>query len=159
MPFNLKQFNKTEYQLRTADVKITTPALMSFFSEGDDPVWKVRGLTAAELALAEESILSKQTVFDVIKEAVKLNNSDKITELGNLLGNTTDLPKAVKKRIEHLVLGSIDPVIDTREAVILQQNFPVEFMELSNKILELTGQGAEIKKSLNSGEPDLSETL
>ena len=64
-----------------------------------------------------------------------------------MLGGTMSVPVDTQKRILHLVKGSVDPKIDESVAVKLSETFPIEFLVLTNKILELTGLGqTAIKK-------------
>jgi hypothetical protein len=66
------------------------------------------------------------------------------------------VPDDVAKRIEHLVLGSVDPVCTPDLAVRLCETYPVEFYQLTTKILELTGKGQEPGKSKRSGKTAMS---
>jgi hypothetical protein len=56
-----------------------------------------------------------------------------------------------------LVIGSVDPRIELETAIKLCKVFPVEFMQLTNKITVLTGQGSVPGKPRSSGDSPPSE--
>lgn len=107
--------------------------------------WIVRGLTACEIAQANDFADNNENL-NIIATAL-ISKPEKIEAIKKLVGVLDDdTPKDFAKRLYRLVLCSVDPVIDTHEAVIFSQAFPIEFQLLTNKILELTGQGMDIKK-------------
>jgi hypothetical protein len=67
-----------------------------------------------------------------------------------ILGIGTDTPPDLVKRLEHLVFGSVAPEIDREIAVRLFAAYPVVAYQLTNKILELTGLGADPGKAPHS---------
>jgi len=147
MAFNSTKFMKQEFQPRTEAVEV--PALSAWFDKSDDgePVscaWKVRGLTASELAKIFEAS-NKAKNFDSIVQAIASSKA-KIDELKEVLGIGNDVPADVMKRLEQLTLGSVEPEIDTSVAVKLAEKFPIEFYMLTNKITVLTGLGMDVKK-------------
>ena len=146
MAFDLAQFEKAKFSTRQEGVQL--PALAAFFAKDEEPEWTVRGLTHAELAKAEESIVSSKDI-EALVTALTGQSKEKADAITGLLGvSGDDVPKETKKRIEHLVMGSVDPVIDLPVAVKLADCFPIEFGMISNKIMILTGQGklqAEVK--------------
>jgi hypothetical protein len=146
MAFDLNRFEATAFHDRTEAVPV--PALAAFFGKKEDPLWTVRGLSHAELAQAEESITRGQDVEAVVT-ALTGKSKDKAEAITGLLGVTgNEVPRETKKRMELLVLGSVDPEVSLSVAVKLSQAYPIEFGQLTNKILQLTGQGkvqAEVK--------------
>lgn len=146
MGFNLQHFDQADFNAREEDVPV--PALAAFFEEGVDPLWRVRGLTHSELAMAEESVGRDKNVQAVI-DAMSSTGKEKAAAIKELLGIATDVPRETKKRMEMLVMGSVDPVVELSHAVKLSDAFPIEFGQLTNKILQLTGAGkvhAEVKQ-------------
>jgi len=126
--------------------------LADFF--GDEKAeWTVRGLTAAELARcneAAESGKNLQSIIDAISSGAK---AEAIRKLAGVPGK--EVPSDISRRIQMLVEGSVSPSLDedSREvAVKLAESFPTLFYQLTNKILTLTGQGAEQGKRRPSGE-------
>jgi len=148
MPFDTRQFNRTVFEPRTGEVLV--PSLQPWFSE-DDPLWVVRGMTASELARANEAVKTQGNV-DAILQALA-SNKDKIEELRDAIGVASEkVPGEIIRRLNQLTTCSVEPTIDHPTAVKLAETFPIEFYQLTNKITELTGLGMDVKKPLPSGE-------
>jgi len=75
-----------------------------------------------------------------------VNKQDQANAIRQALGLSGETPGEVAKRLEMLVSGSVAPKIELSAAVKLAEAFPIEFLLLTNKISELTGQGADIVK-------------
>ena len=150
MGFNVTKFTKQKFEHRTDDVEV--PALEAWFdlpeveegAEKPSCLWRVRGLMGSEFARMMDSA-NKEANLTAIIEAISDNNS-KVQELREAIGVGDDTPANLKKRLQQLVLGSVDPKIDDAIAVKLATNFPIEFYTLTNRITELTGLGLDIKK-------------
>jgi hypothetical protein len=52
-----------------------------------------------------------------------------------------------------MVAGSVEPACSMELAVRLAEHYPVIFFQLSNRILELTGQGSDAEKKPPSSGP------
>ena len=152
MTFDANKFKSASLRLREEDVPV--PALASWF-EGD-PVWRVRALTASELASAEDASKRKEDITMVIKAIV--NDAAKIDAIRNELGLGNHTPHEIAKRMEMLVTASVSPLIDLETAVKIAQYFPVEFYQLTNKITTLTSMGADPGKSPPSGKGKTSKS-
>ncbi len=143
MRFDTARFEAAQLQPRTSDVPV--PGLAAFFAEGVEPVWRVRGLTAIELHESTDAGKRRHTVDNIIKAISE--GGDQIKGLREAIGMPAAIvPAEVVKRQEMLRFGSIDPVIDLTVAVKLSESFPVEFLQLTNEITLLTGQGADLVK-------------
>lgn len=151
MSFDTKGFMNAQFQPRTAELELNS--LSAFFT--DKPLWTVRGATASEVALMMEAA-NKQKNLDGIIKAIA-SNHDKVKELREAIGIQSDTPADIIKRLEQLVMCSVEPVIDLSVAVKLAEAFPIEFYQLTNKITELTGLGMDVKKSKGSGSKKASE--
>ena len=153
---DIQKFLNTSLQARVAEVSV--PALADFFGQ-KKPVWKVRGLTAAELGRARESADKTDNIKSIV--AALAGAGDKADAIKKTLGLSDDeVPGDVSRRIEMLSCGSVEPVIgsENREvAVKLAEAYPVIFYELTNRIHELTGAGAEVGKPKRSGKAQKSE--
>ena len=147
MPFNTKLFMRDKFKPRTAEVSL--PDLADWFGEGEPPVWVVRSLDAAELARAEDAASKNSRIKSVIDALDGLSQSDKVAELRDSLGLTDNTPAEVVKRLEHLVMGSVEPEISLDVAVKLASVRPVEFYQLTTQIMALTGKGQEAEKKRN----------
>jgi len=148
--FNQTKFRKQEFIDRVESVDV--PALRRWFDfdedeEQDDNApcsWQVRGLSGPEFASMMD-VASKSRNLNTIIEAIS-NSKVKTEELKKVLGMGSDTPEDLAKRIEQLVLGSVDPVVDSSLAIKLASSFPIEFYIITNKITALTGMGRDIKK-------------
>jgi len=136
--FNTDKFMQVTLQHRQETVKVG--ALSEWFD--GEPDWIVRGLSGEEMARAQESATKSKNLVAIV-EAISSNvKKEKVDALKDLLGTNDSVPVELAKRMEMLVYGSVEPVTDLSLAVKLAQSFPVEFMQLTTKILELTGLGS-----------------
>lgn len=153
MAFDTNAFMQAKFQVRTAELNL--PSLQVFFGESE-PVWVVRGMNSNEMARSMEAV-SRQKTIDSVIQALGSNKA-KIDELRTALGLGDDVPGEIAKRLSQLEQCSVSPKIDLPIAVKLAETFPVEFYQLTNRIVELTGMGMDLKKSQASGETPPSET-
>lgn len=145
MGFNLDKFENARFEPRTERVPV--PALASFFSDGEDAAFTVRGLDANELHMAFEAS-KKQANIAAVVEAIA-TQKDQVQAIRQALGLVEkQTPGEVAKRLEMLVAGCVEPKLSLSQAVKLSKVYPVEFMMLTNRITELTGQG-----SIEMGKP------
>ena len=157
MGFDVKKFNKTKFAPRTDEVPV--PDLKEFFAEGEKPVWKVRGLTGQELGRANEAAERNKNMVAILAGLASRNEKEITESVKELLGVAGSTPDDIAKRIEHLVLGSVDPVCSQELAVKLCTVKGIEFYQITNKIYELTGLGQTPGKPKPSGEAALSDPV
>ena len=150
---NLQRFLNAALAPRQLEVE--TPELAGIlFDDGEKPVWIVRGLTAAELGRAKQA---SEEGLDTVKALVQAmaGDGDKAAQIRKAFGlGDDDVPQNISYRIEVLAAGSVSPTLGTENrdvAVRLAETFPTTFYDLSNKILNLTGQGAVLGKPKRSG--------
>lgn len=153
MPFDTAAFERAEFRPRTATLDL--PALAPFFGDGEKPQWTVRGLTAAEFARAQDAEKRNSSIDMLIGAlAATQSKSEAVNEarkaLGLAAGNT---PGEVAKRLELLVAGSVEPVVTMDTAVRFAERFAVDFYVVTNKIVELTGQGYDLAKPVAASQP------
>ncbi|MBF0590286.1 MAG: hypothetical protein HQL53_14290 [Magnetococcales bacterium] len=152
MAFDLNRFRETEFNHRTDTISV--PNLKAFFGEKEEPVWKVRNLSAAELASIEAEIARNRSV----RQAADLAEGEGQTEqnldaLKTLLGIIPDsVPDHHVGRLVAVELASIEPKVTRRDAVLLAERFANDFTRIYESIQQLTLMGAEEKKSPSSGE-------
>jgi hypothetical protein len=139
MKFDSKKFLKTKFERRTFPVPV--PDLQMFFPEGEEAVWIVRGLTGQELGRADAAADKNKNIAAIVNGLTADNSKEKAAAIKDLLGIGGDTPEAIVKRIEHMILASVDPVCTRDMAVKLCETYPVEFLAITNKIVELTGKG------------------
>ena len=148
MAFDKKRFLKTSFEPRSEAVPV--PELKDYFEEGTEPVWVVRGLTGHELGKVNEAEERNRNLIAIMEALVSSKAQEKAEGIKKLIGLDNTTPSDIAKRLEMLVMGSVDPVIDLELSVKLCTHFPVEFLQLTNTITKLTGQGAHVKKKQSS---------
>lgn len=142
--FDLDKFRSAEFTPREAEIKFSALSSQGF----GDGVFKVRGLTAEEIAKADESATTGKLLSDVVEKLAGSAGKEKAAALLEGVGISKNVPELLKKRLEHVCLGSVEPKLELADAVKLGEAFPIEFSQIANKILELTGQGqiADVKR-------------
>ena len=153
MAFKTQDFKSALYEKRVDEVPV--PDLQPFFENGDKPVWKVRGLTGQELGRANDAADRNKKISSVVEGV--LSNSPK--KIGKAIKQAIDpdTPQDIAKRLEQMLIGSVDPECDLELALKICERFPIEFFSITNKILELTGQGQLPGKPKPSGKTQKSE--
>ena len=126
------------------------PDLKDYFGEGAAAVWTVRGLSGHELGKVNEAEERNRNMAAIIEALVSVNAVEKADGVKKLVGLDDSTPSDIARRIEMLVIGSVDPVCDQELSVRICTYFPVEFMQMTNTITKLTGMGAQIKKKSSS---------
>lgn len=180
MGFDKKKFIKAKFTAREDSVPV--PDMKEFFDDDPDypefiddpkfvnvnkpqiknpdwkpPVWKVRGLEGVEVARSNEAMEKNKNIATILEALVTTNKQEKIQAVKQLIGIDEKVPNEIAKRIELLILGSIDPVCDTELAVKICRVYPIEFYQITNKITELTGRGHVPGKQKASGETQKSK--
>jgi hypothetical protein len=150
MSFNSKKFLQEQFEPRTMDFPV--PQLADWFDDGEKAIWKIQGLTGAQLGNADEAANNEGVTGKLFNSLLSANSKEVVEQVKELLGRTDDKPRTMAKRIYHLQYGSVDPECSLDLAVRLCDNFPVLFLELTNAILNLSGQGFVPGKSKPSGE-------
>lgn len=148
MAFESSRFLATQFIPREDDVPV--PDLKEFFG-GEDPVWRVRGLTGFELGKVEEVKRRNKQIENILEGIVSAGSKKQIAAVKKLVGNTKDATDDVAKRLELLVIGSVDPVCDLELSKKLLTAFPIEFFDITNRINILTGKGHIPGKAKPSG--------
>jgi len=149
MAFDSKRFLKTKFSPRTEEIAV--PDLQVFFPEGERAVWKVRGLTGQELGRANEAAEKNRNIAAILEGLASETAKEKADAVKELLGIGGTTPQDIAKRLEQLTIGSVDPACSLDLAVRLCEAFPIEFFQLTNKIMELTGRGQLPGKAQPSG--------
>lgn len=149
MAFNADKFERAKFEARRA--KVPVPAMSDFFDEGETPEWEVRGLSAVELHKAMEAGKRQGSIEAIVKAIAA--NQDQAGAVRKALGLTKDTPGEIAKRLEMLVMGSVAPAVSLPVAVKLAEAFPIEFLQLTNEISDLTGRGADLVKPQAASQP------
>jgi hypothetical protein len=143
MGFNSKEFKKVKFVPRSEDISV--PILASWF-EGP-AIWKVRGLEGNELGRCNDlADRNRRAITSIAEGLVSDKSAETVDAIKALVGLSDNVPDENAKRIEYLQAGSVDPICDLELAVRINAYFPVQFREITNKILQLTGFGYEVGK-------------
>lgn len=146
MAFNADKFTSAAFRPRTETLDL--PALAPFFDAGEPPQWTVRGLTAAEFARAQDAE-KRNSSIDMLIGALSATQgkAEAVDAARKALGLThANTPGEVAKRLEMLVAGSVAPVVTMETAVRFSETLAIDFYLVTNKIVELTGQGFDLGK-------------
>lgn len=157
MSFETKGFLREKFSARTAAVKV--PELSQWFAEGAAPVWIVKGLSAPGLSRVREAVGKDKVILNLVEILASATGSEIQGPLKTLLNLDEDnLPEDYVKRLELLILGSVDPACDRDLAKKIAEVYPSIFTRLTEKILELSGLGAVPGKPQDSGKIPASAT-
>lgn len=150
MPFDAERFNSTKATLRTA--KRSIEALRDFFG-GDKPEFELRQLTGEELARCHEAAKINRDTSEIVAGLLSDETPDRVQAVLAAVGRSRgSLPDEHAKRIEMLLLGCQEPRLDRMTVVRIAELFPVDFLLLTNVISGLSGQGALLGESTDSGQ-------
>lgn len=149
MAFNKDKFINSKYSHREEELKI--PALKEFFDKDEEPIFRVRGITGIELGQVHEAVRKYTNIDTLMEKLLSTNSAEKIEAIRKALGITSDVPSEIVRRIEMLVIASVQPRITPELANIFCERFPIEFYQLTDTILKLTGMGMDLGKSKPSG--------
>jgi len=144
MPFDKNKFITTRFIPRQEELEFKD--LQAFFDENEKPVFTVKGLTGVEYAKAREAADRNkdiQAIFEGLASSKSKNKTEAIKDLLNL-GN--DVPQIIAIKLELFLYGLVEPEPDLDFAKKLCKNFPIEFLQITQKIEELTGMGAVAEK-------------
>lgn len=157
MGFDLRKFKKAKFEPRTKIVDV--PALRAFFSEGEPPRFKVRGLTGEELGRvndAQSRAKNISALVEVISSASGVKETASAIREG--LGLSPDgVPEDIARRIEMVAVGCVEPEMDLQTAAKIFRVAPIDGYSLSNAITLLSGQGMTLGELKSSGETTKSE--
>jgi hypothetical protein len=142
--------------LQPRQQRVPVPELAHWLLPGAEAVWVVRGLSAAEMARANDAAEGGLAKVRALVAALAGDAATKAADIRKTLGlSSDDVPADISRRIEMLAAGSVNPALgpDNRDvAVKLAEDFPSQFYLLTNAIINLTGQGAELGKPKRSGQ-------
>lgn len=146
--FDLKAFRNAQFKPREAELEFS--ALADFGGK-----FVVRGLTATEIARADEAAQKGKLLSDIVEKLAGAAGKQKAAALLEGVGISDDVPALLAKRLEHVVYGVVEPKLEHADVALLANAFPIEFSTIANKILELTGQGqiADVKRRGSTKEP------
>ena len=74
--FNLEKFEAEGFKARESAVPV--PELSAFFDDGAEAVWRIRGLTGAEVARVKDSVARAKDLDGLVQKLASANAKDKI---------------------------------------------------------------------------------
>lgn len=150
MPFDKQKFLITQFTAREESVPV--PAMKEFFPEGEDPVWKIRGLEGVEVARAREAKERNKNIAAIIKGLIAANEKEKMDAIQKLVGVGEKVTDDLAWRMELFIIGSVDPKVDLELTKKIVKAYSVQFYTITNEIISLTGDGYIPGKAKASGE-------
>lgn len=144
MGFDVKAFEKVKVEHRTEDVKV--PELKDFFGEGEDPVWTVRNLTAAEIAKVELTGQNTEKMRAILEGITSDKPKEIADAIKGLAGVSDDLEPEFRKHLTRLEIASVNPKINRQVAVKLAEVSSTAFYRIIASIKDLSGKGAVMGK-------------
>ena len=150
MAFNAEKFERSKFEARRA--KVPVPALSDFFDEGETPEWEVRGLSAVELHKAMEA-RKRQRINRGDRPKPSLPTRIRLARFARRLELTRTRRARLPSVWRCFVMGSVRHVLELPVAVKLAEAFPIEFLQLTNEISDLTGSRAELVKPQAASQP------
>jgi hypothetical protein len=150
MGFDAKRFQKAKFVHRMEAVPV--PDLKEWFGANDKAEWTVRGLEGSELGYVNETAQRNKNIAAILEGIISSDDHAKIQGIKDMLGMAGNTPEDIARRLEMLVIGSVDPKCEIDLAIKLCKVYPIEFFQITNKITQLTGQGHVVGKPKGSGE-------
>ncbi len=147
MGFKTDAFMSAQFEARLAEVDC---ADIADWFDGE-PKWTVRGLTANEIWKCKNAGARRDNAKAFVEALSKGSKADKAEEFAKAFGVSDDVEAEVVIRQEMLAIASVDPEIDITVAVKLANVHGIVFQKLTDKILELSGQG-----QIEQGKPKAS---
>jgi len=141
--FDIGKFQNTDLQLRTREVSMT--ALPDkFFPEGSEKKFKVRQLTGNEIAACNEAVNAATQARALVEKIMAGSAREKADAICESLGLSAELKPESVREMNWVHKGIIDPVgFGYDQVVRLHSFYYVDFKQLFNEIVSLTGMGAD----------------
>jgi len=145
MGFDKNKFIGQSFHPREGVVLV--PDMKAFFPDDCESCeWKCSGLTADELSQCNEAADKMKGLATMVDAIAGGTDKEKMNAIKSVLGIDVEMTPDMVKRLELIVRGTVDVVVDLAMAVKLSQVYPIEFFDITNEILNLTGQGQEMGK-------------
>jgi hypothetical protein len=151
MGFDRAAFMKAQWEERISEYPVNDPDLIGFFDKEEKPIWTVRSMTGVEIGKANEAA-QKQNISDAVLEGFMSRRSKEVKDaVKGLLGTDKVVPEDIAKRIEHLMVASVEPKCDLDLALLVCKAKPLFFLQVTNEITRVTGMGMVPGKQKPSG--------
>jgi len=145
---DVERYRNERRSQRTEQVKV--PQLSPYFRDGEEPLFTIRNMTAAEVWRAREAGARREEKLKIVEKMFSGNHDERAHAIKQLTDGPV-VPDEIAKRIEMLSIACVSPAIDHEIAVRISEDFPIEFLDITNKIASLSGVGAQLGKPQSSG--------
>jgi len=142
MGFDIQKFRDAQFVF--SEIEVPVPDLIDFFGGDSKPVFKLRNLTGNELAKVNEAVKLNSDLSALIDGLVSGDIKEKVDSIKEVIGISDKTDNDLVRRHAILACGSVDPQLDQSDCVRLADAHPVTFFMLTNKVLELTGNGKKL---------------
>jgi len=143
-------FDKNAFMARSFSPRkgaVSVPDMKQFFPDGCDTFeWEVRGLTADELSQCNEASDKMKGLSSMVDAVAGGSDKEKVDAIKAALGIDVEMTPDMVKRLELIVRGTVGFDVDLSLAVKVSEVYPIEFFNITNEILRLTGLGQESGK-------------
>lgn len=146
MPFDIDRFTRDAPYITPSTRDVRVEELKHWFPEGEEPIWKIRGLTAVEIWQSSDVEGRSKMMIDIAKAMVASAGSDRVEALLEIIGNPANAPIDLARRFDWLMYGSVSPKISREQSVLLFATFPTLAADLSVQINQLTNAGPDLGK-------------
>lgn len=146
MPFDIEQFTKDAPYITPATRDVRVEPLKHWFPEDEEPILKIRGLTAIEIWMSSNLEGRAEIMRDIGTAIMTAVGSDRIDAFMEIIGNPANAPFDLARRFDWLMYGIVHPKISREQAVLLFATFPTVAADLSVKINQLTDDGPDLGK-------------
>lgn len=136
--FDLERFETESFKFREAEVAV--PELAQFF-DGGAAVWKIRGLTGAEVARVRDSVTRAKDLEGLVERLAASSAKDKAEAVLEVFGIGGSEADDYVRRLTLLEIGSVAPKIRREHAVKVSEIAALAFYRLTDEIYNLTGKG------------------
>lgn len=151
MGFDARAFARADLSPRQQSVPV--PELAAWFGEGEAVVFRMRGLSADELARAKDAHANNLRRLGMLDALTGQSRAEVASDVRAALGAEEDKHPDIAMRQELVHLGTAEPALSEETVALLAERYPLLLYRLSNVVNTLTGQGPEAKKKPNSSTP------
>lgn len=150
MSFDDKKFMNEKFVDNIDDVPV--PELKKYFTGkgSKNPVWKVRQLYGAEIGVTKQAAEKNKDYAAIIAALQQEKVSEKLEALQAIFNFGSQKTNDIAERLHRMTLASIEPKCSLDLAIKICKAKPVAFYAITNKIMELTGEGMQPGKQKSS---------
>jgi hypothetical protein len=140
--------------------ELTLPKLTGvFFSEDEDPIWRVRQLNGIEFFKLNQAEREQQTqIVKAVAEALATGGDKRGDLIKEMMGADGAMPSGLVYRVDAVLTGTVYPDVNRDDVLFLFENWPADAIQLANLVLKLTGDGADVGKPPPSTKPPASKS-